>query len=179
MNHGAQLRSASIPDGFREPQRRSLLGPNIRLAVIAVALSFMPDSRAEGVWLTSGLFSKHLTHDSDYYRENGHYRENHIGGGVEIGNFYAGTFKNSIDKRSRYLTYAWRPLRYGYLRAGVAAGVLDGYTVNNGGFFPVAIPHVSAEYKRFGANVILIPKFKDVDALIAVQFKVRLDGIDR
>lgn len=149
----------------------------IRILVIAIALTFMPTkARSEGVWITSLLVSKHLTHDTDYYREHGRYRESHAGIGAEIGNVYFGVFRNSIDKRSRYLTYAWRPVEYGYAKAGLAFGVLDGYSVNNGGIFPVAIPHVAVEYKRIGVNVVLIPKLRDVDALIAVQFKVRLDG---
>lgn len=148
----------------------------MRLLAALFILSFIPAARAElpAVWVTSGFFSKHLTRDSAFIQEGGRYRESNAGIGVEVGPVYAGTFRNSMDRRSRYLAYAWRPLEAGTIAAGVALGVMDGYRIREGGFFPIAVPHLSASFGRVGANLVLVPKVGDLDALVALQFKFRL-----
>jgi len=127
------------------------------------------------VWLDPGFFSYHFS-DADF-------RQNNYGVGVGVfvapeHGFLAGTFLNSNDERSHYAAYHWRP--WGRttgdlsVRAGFAFGAIDGYSnTSNGGWFPVILPALSAEYGHFGANLILAPHPKNGTAL-ALQLRLRV-----
>jgi hypothetical protein len=127
------------------------------------------------VWLDPGFFSYHFS-DADFRQDN-----YGVGVGVFVApahGFLAGTFLNSNDERSHYVAYHWRP--WGRttegvsVRAGFAFGAIDGYSnTNNGGWFPVILPALSAEYGHFGANLILAPHPKNGTAL-ALQLRLRV-----
>jgi len=127
------------------------------------------------VWLDPGFFSYHFS-DGDFRQDN-----YGVGVGVFIApehGFLAGTFFNSNDERSHYAAYHWRP--WGRttgdlsVRAGFAFGAIDGYSnTNNGGWFPVILPALSAEYGHFGANLIFAPHPKNGTAL-ALQLRLRV-----
>jgi hypothetical protein len=127
------------------------------------------------VWLDPGFFSYHFS-DGDFRQDN-----YGVGVGVFIApehGFLAGTFLNSNDERSHYAAYHWRP--WGRttgdlsVRAGFAFGAIDGYSnTNNGGWFPVILPALSAEYGHFGANLIFAPHPKNGTAL-ALQLRLRV-----
>src|SRR5262244_2476004 len=111
------------------------------------------------VWLDPGFFSYHFS-DADFRQDNYGF-----GVGVFVApehGFLAGTFLNSNDERSHYAAYHWRPLEWNpsgvSVRAGLAAGFIDGYSnTNHGHWFPVVLPALSAEYRRVGANLLLAP----------------------
>jgi hypothetical protein len=127
------------------------------------------------VWLNPGLFTHHF--------RAGDYREDNYGLGVELRvapahSFIGGSFINSDRERSHYAGYYWRPWRTDAagveLSAGLAFMAIDGYSnTNNGNWFPVLFPTLSAEYKRIGANLIYVPGSNNGSAL-SLQLKLRV-----
>ena len=142
-------------------------------------LLFAIEARGEAqVWLNPGIYSLHFDRDKDL-------RDDNVGFGVEavfaprhaVG---AGTFINSNRERSRYVAYAWRPLRW-HVRgvdvlAGVIVGAFDGYPrYRDGGWFVAPLPLVAVEGRRLGLNLSLIPTVRDrLDGAIAIQVKLRV-----
>lgn len=59
------------------------------------------------------------------------------------------------------------------VRIGAVIGAIDGYPkMRDGSWFIVAIPTVSAEYKRIGANLMMIPGYKDkLHGSLSLQLK--------
>ena len=55
-------------------------------------------------------------------------------------------------------------------------GVIDGYPgMRNGDWFLAAIPAASIEYKKIGANLVVIPGYKDrVYGSISLQLKLKV-----
>ena len=140
---------------------------------------FAVDAWAEPqVWLTPGIYSLHFDRDKDL-------RDDNIGPGVELvmapeHAVSAGTFINSNRERSRYVAYAWRPLR-GELRGidvalGAVAGAFDGYpNYRDGGWFVAPLPLLAIEGRRLGVNLSVIPTIRDrLDGAIAIQLKLRV-----
>ena len=130
------------------------------------------------VWLNPGFYSYHFDRDKNL-------RENNIGLGVEVllapdHGLMGGTFMNSLDERSYYAAYQWRPLHWRpagvQVSAGVAVALIDGYpTYKDGGWFLSLLPVLSIEGRRIGINFSIIPTLKDrVDGAIAVQVKLRV-----
>jgi hypothetical protein len=127
------------------------------------------------VWLDPGFFSYHFK-DADYQQDNYGF-----GVGVFVApehGFQAGTFINSNDERSHYAAYHWRPWGWNpagvSVRAGLAFGVMDGYSnTNNGHWFPVVLPVLSAEYGHLGANLLFAPHPHNGSA-IALQLRLRV-----
>lgn len=139
----------------------------------ATAEDFSPQ-----VWLNPGLYSMHFNRNKDF-------RENNIGFGAEVmltddHVLMAGSFINSDRQRSHYGLYQWRPLHwqvYGVkVGAGIAAGAFDGYPkYKDGGWFPAALPLLSVEGERFGANFALIPNIPNrMSGAVAIQVKLRV-----
>jgi hypothetical protein len=132
------------------------------------------DDSPTQVWLNAGGYSHHF--------RKGDYREDNYGIGAEVivapeHSFIAGTFINSDRERSRYAGYHWRPWQWQPTGVGVRAGLvfalIDGYSnTNHGNAFPVAFPALSAEYRLFGANLIIVPISKN-GAALALQLKLR------
>lgn len=130
------------------------------------------------VWLNPGIYSYHFDRSKDF-------REDNVGFGAEVWltenhALMAGTFINSNRARSDYAAYQWRPLHWRpagiHVGAGVALGVFDGYPrYHDGGWFPAALPALSLEYGRVGANFFLVPTISNrLDGAVAVQLKLRV-----
>jgi len=131
------------------------------------------------VWLNAGSHSRHFDRDRDF-------RENNVGFGAEIWfdpkhAAMAGTFINSDRTRSDYLAYQWRPLQWQpvvglRLGAGITLGAFDGYPrYRNGSWFPAALPALSAEYRRVGVNLFVVPTIGDrLDGALVLQIKLRV-----
>jgi hypothetical protein len=130
------------------------------------------------VWLNAGLFSYHFDRSLDL-------RENNVGFGAEIlvapdHALMAGTYINSNRARTHYGAYQWRPLHWQpagiNVNAGIVVGAFDGYpNMRDGGWFIGAMPVLSVEGKRFGANFTVVPTIKDrIDGAVAVQLKLRV-----
>ena len=87
-----------------------------------------------------------------------------------------GSSYNSVRRTSHYAGLHWRPLALGPVNFGLVAGGVNGYPgANNGGWFPMVLPAASFEYKRVGANLILIPHVSNVVyGALSLQIKVKL-----
>ena len=142
-------------------------------------LLFAIEAKGEAkVWLNPGLYSLHFDRDKDL-------RDDNLGFGVEavlapqhaLG---AGTFINSNRERSRYVAYAWRPLRWNIggvdFLGGVIVGAFDGYPrYRDGGWFVAPLPLLAVEGRRLGVNLSVIPTIRDrLNGAIAVQLKLRI-----
>jgi hypothetical protein len=144
-------------------------------ALLAAAPAWAQEPHATRIWLTPGFLTHHFKH--------GDFREDNYGAGVEVvlapqHALMAGSFINSDRERSRYAAYYWRPWRRQAgaleLGAGIVVGLIDGYSsTHNGGWFPAAVPAVSAEYRFLGANLAFIPHPKN-GAALALQLKLRV-----
>lgn len=135
-------------------------------------------ARAQSLWLTPGAVSWHADRSAGYNERN-------HGIGAEWQSesaehrVSAGTYRNSIHRDTRYALYSWAPVQTtlgpAKLAAGVAIGIADGYQVNHGRAFPVALPALSVEIWRIGINLTAWPKVeKDASAGVAVQFRVKV-----
>jgi len=137
--------------------------------------ALLAEEPAPKVWLNPGFFTHHFRH--------GDFRQDNYGPGVEVAlapphGLLAGSFINSDRERSRYAAYSWRPWRAQAggvdFAAGIAVGLVDGYSsTNDGDWFPAAAPVVSAEYGYVGANLVFIPHPKN-GAALALQLKLRV-----
>lgn len=125
-------------------------------------------------WLNPGFYSYH-------FEKNKQLNDSNFGLGGEyrystVNSVAAGVFRNSERHTTRYVSWVWQPLAFGPVRLGAAVAAIDGYPrVNKGGWFPAAVPVVSVEYKRVGANLIVIPTYKDKlygSLSLQVKFKV-------
>jgi hypothetical protein len=130
------------------------------------------------VWINPGIYSYH-------FDRNKNLRDDNIGLGGEVlfaddHAAMAGTFINSNRQRSHYAAYLWRPLHWTiagtHVSAGVAAGAFDGYpNYKNGAWFAAAMPLLSVEGGRFGANFAVVPTIANrLDGAFAVQLKFRI-----
>ncbi|MFT4101330.1 MAG: hypothetical protein QM674_09895 [Burkholderiaceae bacterium] len=147
----------------------------------AAAGAWWPDA-ADGrwqVWLNPGMYSRHFDRDLGL-------RENNTGIGAEViagrehGLLFGG-YHNSNDAWTRYAGYLWRPLWWGEPRGlqaglGVIVAAFDGYPdMRNGGWFIGALPVLAIEYGRIGANLTVVPGYKDrLHGAIAVQVRLRV-----
>lgn len=133
---------------------------------------------AQSVWLSPGAVSWHADRAAGYNERNS-------GPGLEWRSesgeirAAAGQYRNSIRQDTRYATVGWFPLRtdLGPVRiaAGGAIGIADGYRVNQGRAFPVALPALSVEVWRIGLNVTAWPRLeKGESAGVAVQLLIRI-----
>jgi hypothetical protein len=149
----------------------------LRLALAGLLACSFPARAQEPVqvWIDPGFFSYHF--------QEGNYRQDNYGFGVGVfvapeHGFLAGTFFNSNDERSRYVAYHWRPWGWNpggvSVRAGLAFGFIDGYSNTNDGFwFPIVLPALSAEYGHFGVNFLIAPHPHNGTA-VALQFRLRV-----
>jgi hypothetical protein len=130
------------------------------------------------VWLNAGLFSYHFDRSLDL-------REDNVGFGAEVlvvpdHALMAGSYINSNRARTHYGAYQWRPLHWQpadiNVNAGIVVGAFDGYpNMRDGGWFIGAMPVLSVEGKRFGANFTVVPTIKDrINGAVAVQLKLRV-----
>jgi len=136
---------------------------------------FVDLQSAHTVWINPGFYSMH-------FQKNIGLNDSNAGLGIEyryspVNALTAGFFNNSDWQTSHYLGWYWQPMALGPIRVGAVLGALDGYPkMQNGGWFPAAIPTLSYEYRRVGANVLLIPGYKDrLYGSVSIQLKFRVD----
>ena len=128
----------------------------------------------KSIWVNAGMISHHFDRSKGF-------REGNIGIGAEVGlsednAIFAGGFRNSDDRHSNYLGWAWRPYQWGPVRLGLIGGVFNGYQrVNNGGWFPGVLPVATIEYGNVGVNILVLPTIGNkVYGATVFQFKLRL-----
>ncbi len=135
-------------------------------------------NRGSSVWINPGIYSQHFDRSKNLRNDNVG-----LGGEVLLNQdhaFLAGSYINSNRARTRYGAYEWRPL-HGQLAGldlsgGIAVGAFDGYPrYHEGGWFVAALPVLSIEGKRFGANLSVIPTIADrLDGALAIQVKLKV-----
>lgn len=128
------------------------------------------------LWINPGFYSFHF--DSSKHLNNDNY-----GLGAEYRfsttmSATAGRFYNSDRRYSNYAGVYWQPIALGPLRLGAVGGAFNGYPrARNGGWFPAVIPAISYEYQRVGANIAVIPGYKDrLYGAISIQLKFRISN---
>jgi hypothetical protein len=157
------------------------------VAVAAAGLATATTARAAewckgGVWVDAMLGSYHINPDPDQ-----HFEQFNPGLGVEcwLGNEWAltaGGFRNSLRRPSWYGGGVWAPefAHWGFVRLAVMAGMISGYNYGNWGLGhnhtigPVAAPIVMLDYKRVGANIILIPPIPSDNLPFTLGFQVKV-----
>jgi hypothetical protein len=125
------------------------------------------------IWLNAGFFSYHFQRNSDLNEGNfglgGEYRYS------TTSSFTLGVYENSESETSRYAGWYWEPIGLGPVKFGAFVGTVDGYPIRDGGWFIAIVPAASIEYGYFGANLLLIPSYKDeINGSISLQLKLRL-----
>mgnify|MGYP001300201669 FL=1 len=126
------------------------------------------------LWVATGFATYHFQTDQQLRNENTgigfEYRDS------DYSAIAAGKFNNSDWQMTRYLTWQYQPVKLGKVNLGAAIGLFDGYPkVNNSGWFVAAIPAASIEYKRFGANMAIVPTYRDrLHGSISLQLKFKL-----
>jgi hypothetical protein len=125
-------------------------------------------------WVNAGMLSYHFDRSAGYNNLN-------LGLGVEYrfastASLTAGRFYNSDRDYSNYAGVYWQPLVVGPIKAGAVVGGFNGYpTTNHGGWFAAALPALTVEGKRIGANVFIIPTIGNrVHGALSVQFKLKV-----
>ena len=126
------------------------------------------------LWLNAGFYSYHFQKDKGFNNQNWG-----VGGECRYSttsSIVVGSSYNSVRRTSHYAGWHWRPLALGPVNFGLVAGGVNGYPgANNGGWFPMVLPAASFEYKRVGANLILIPHVSNVVyGALSLQIKVKL-----
>ncbi|SFV12986.1 hypothetical protein [Pseudoduganella namucuonensis] len=126
------------------------------------------------LWINPGFYSYHFKRDRDLNDSNpglgGEYRFS------TVASVTAGRFYNSDREYSNYAGVYYQPFAVGPVRLGAVLGAFDGYPrARNGGWFPAVIPTMSFEYKRVGANIAIIPGYKDrLYGAVSVQLKLKV-----
>ena len=126
------------------------------------------------LWLNPGFQTYH-------FQRNKGFNSNNYGLGVEyrfntVASLTAGRFYNSDRDWSNYAGVYYQPFAIGPVRLGAVVGGFNGYpAMHDGGWFLAAIPVISAEYGRVGANVAIIPSYKDrLHGGISLQLKLKV-----
>lgn len=138
-------------------------------ALLAALLFAASPALAGDFWAVATIGSYHFNRDKAYNERN-------FGLGVEYGmtentRFVAGFYDNSKYKHTNYVGAVWTPINLGgFTRAGLVGMCATGYADN---VMCAPIPTITLEGRRFGANFVIAPTFKDVDGAIALQLKVK------
>ncbi|WP_157903157.1 hypothetical protein [Cupriavidus malaysiensis] len=126
------------------------------------------------IWLDAGFLSYH-------FKDRGTLNAFNWGFGAawrftEDFTLVAGTYRNSMRAQSTYGGLAWQPLHLGPFRLGVMVGAIRGYPdVDHGRWFPLAVPVLSVEFGRIGANLVVVPTTKEKGTgCVSLQIKVRV-----
>jgi hypothetical protein len=162
---------------------------NIRRTAAALTVGLAATSAAHagdwcggGVWVDAMLGSYHIDPDP-----NTNFNEFNPGLGVEcwLNNQWAltaGGFRNSLRRPSYYGGGVWAPefAHWGIVRIAAIGGIISGYNYGNWGLGrnhtigPVVAPIVMLEYKRVGANFIVIPPIPSDDLPFTIGFQVKV-----
>ncbi len=158
-----------------------------RLALL-LTLVFCVNAQADGLppftlteakpldqlWLNAGFLSHHFQTDKGL-------NNNNLGLGAEyryssVYSVTAGQFNNSDNQTSHYAGWYWQPLAWGRLRLGAVLSAFDGYpNMKSGGWFLAAIPVASMEFGNVGANLAIVPTYKDrLYGAFSLQLKIKL-----
>lgn len=140
---------------------------------VLMLLASIQKCQASELWVNTGGFSKH-------FEDNGR-NEVNLGLGAEYRfrdnlSVMVGYHKNSLDLRTRYAAVNYQPLNIGPFKIGASIGVMTGYPQkNNGGGFFAALPLVTYEGNRFGANFGIIPDIpsQHVEGAFVLQLKFK------
>lgn len=126
------------------------------------------------VWINPGLLSYHFDSSRGFNALN-------YGLGIEykfssVSSLTAGTYRNSYYSTSNYIGVYWQPFAIGPATIGIVLGGFDGYSgVNNGGWFPAALPAISIEGDVIGINLLLIPTIPNhVSGALSFQLKLKV-----
>lgn len=162
---------------MRRPCREMLTASGLCLVCLAAHADDPPAGApdpAEGLWINPGFYSYHFQHDRNLNSKT-------VGIGLEYrysatNSVMVGAYHNSNYHISHYAGLFWRPVELGPMRLGLVIGGVNGYpSTRKGGWFPVVIPAVSAEYKRIGLNVLYIPSFgNSVNGSLTFQLRFKL-----
>jgi hypothetical protein len=94
----------------------------------------------------------------------------------------AGGFRNSLRRPSYYGGGVWAPefAHWGIVRIAAMGGIISGYNYGNWGLGrnhtigPVVAPIVMVDYKRVGANFIVIPPIPSDNLPFTIGFQVKV-----
>ncbi len=132
-----------------------------------------PEAKNEW-WINPGFVSYHFDRSAGYNNAN-------WGLGAEyrfstVASVTAGRFYNSDRYYSNYAGVYWQPLAVGPIQVGAVFGGFNGYPqTNQGGWFAAAIPALTIEGKRLGANLFIIPTVGDrVHGALSLQVKLKV-----
>ena len=118
--------------------------------------SYLPES----IWINPGELSYHFNRSAGY-------REDNWGFGAQLDYphniaLLGGTFINSDRQRSHDFGVLWEPYELGPVKLGGVIGAFDGYPyMEHGGWFPAVLPMASVAYQRIGANLTVVPNYKN------------------
>jgi hypothetical protein len=132
-------------------------------------------------WGNANIGSHHFGDESDYLAPGESFNEFNPGVGVEaqwqpVHAVAAGWFHNSLEEGSFYAVYQFTPFALGrHVRVGAFGGVVTGYPgYNDGGLAPAGGLVAKLEWRRVGANLVLLPPLEDVTpATLGLQLKFR------
>ncbi|RJG21608.1 hypothetical protein D3872_06505 [Massilia cavernae] len=112
------------------------------------------------LWLSTGFATYHFDSKKNLNDSNpGVGIEYHINDEMAV---TAGRFYNSDRQHSRYAGLFYQPWTVGGVKLGAVLAAFDGYPyMRGGGWFPALIPAATWEYGRFGANLAVIPTYKE------------------
>jgi hypothetical protein len=132
-----------------------------------------PEARSQ-VWINPGFVSYHF--DQSKNLNNGNW-----GAGAEyrfstVASATIGRFYNSNREYSNYAGIYYQPIAIGPIKLGAVLGGFNGYPqTNSGGWFAAALPALTWEGDRVGANVFIVPTIGDrVNGAISVQLKLKV-----
>ncbi|CAN7324934.1 hypothetical protein LJR289_001728 [Pseudoduganella sp. LjRoot289] len=165
---------------------RFIAGCAVHLALAALATS-LPAAAADNnpfelvenkplgeLWINPGFYSYHFDRERNLNDRNpgigAEYRFSTVAAAT------AGRFYNSDRQYSNYAGVYYQPLAIGPVRLGAVVGGFSGYPkMRDGGWFLAAIPVLSVEYQRVGANIAVIPRYKDrLYGALSIQLKFKL-----
>ncbi|MGA2552900.1 MAG: hypothetical protein ABSF50_22380 [Burkholderiaceae bacterium] len=147
--------------------RRKRQGAFLAIALSASGLAWADEPPASDTdwmphsfWVDPGVLSYHFNQHAGYRGDNWG-----IGGQLGFTDDLAlmgGTFINSDNQRSHYFGVLWQPYDIAGIKLGGVAGGFDGYPyMHNGAWFPALLPMASYSYERVGANLTIVPNYKN------------------
>ncbi|MBP0592329.1 hypothetical protein J8I87_21865 [Paraburkholderia sp. LEh10] len=163
-------------------RRACVAGLVAGVGLIGTSAARAADWCSGGVWVDAMLASYHIDPDpgTDFEQFN-------PGLGVECwlnGQWAltAGGFRNSLRRPSWYGGAVWAPefVHWGFVRLAAIGGIISGYNYGSWGLGhnhtigPVVAPIVMVEYKRVGANFILVPPIPSDNLPFTIGFQVKV-----
>lgn len=142
---------------------------NILVAVALISSSAC--AFAGDIWAVANVRSYHVSEQQFNQHNPGLGLEYHLDDSVVL---MAGKYRNSVYRNSAYALAGWTPLHVSNIYAGLAAGAVNGYpALNSGKVAPVIVGLVRIEAEHVGANLIVIPKYKESPLTFGLQLKFK------